>query len=267
MFNYPGLKLGDVFPAVGILQRLLVRGGEHLSIDGEFGGGTKEALQRFQRSMGLAGTGKTDAITWDRLVAGEHLPILDVIDIFDESMYYRTGKSYSYEVTDIGRLGGQVIELGGMSNGVEQMIDLVIAQAPPELFMLRLHGHGTSGGAGMTTGDWSTSWGTEGDVIDLSDVTRMSALLKRLRGIFGPYGCIQFMHCSTGYGTKGQKLMKLVADATGVPATSAIDVQYAGGETTFFFEGPTRTRLPNDSTIGRWARSRPPFATAPHSSA
>ena len=62
MSNYPGLKLGDVLPATGILQRLLVRAGHHVTIDGEFGSGTKHALQDFQRSFGMTATGKTDPL-------------------------------------------------------------------------------------------------------------------------------------------------------------------------------------------------------------
>ena len=47
-------------------------------------------------------------------------------------------------------------------------------------------------------------------------------LFRQLRHLFSPYGCIQFMHCSTGRGPQGSAVLKAVADATGVPATAVI---------------------------------------------
>lgn len=259
MSNFPGLQLGDVLPAVGILQRLLVRAGHTVSIDGEFGAGTVRAINAFQRSFNMPETGKTGQLTWERLVAGEDLPILDVVDVFDPALY-------EMEVADLRGVGGSPIMLGGMCNGVEQAIDLIVSQAPPDLFMLRFHGHGTSGGAAISGGDWSATGGYEHDVIRTWGSSYWASLLRRLQGIFGPYGCIQFMHCRTGRGTEGQQLMRMVADATGVPASSAIDTQYGGGTSTFFYEGPSRTRVPNGSSIRSWALSRPAFRTAPSSS-
>lgn len=253
--NYPGLRLGDVLPAVGVLQRLLVRAGQETAIDGDFGAGTHRALVAFQRLHGLPASGKMDIWTWQRLTAGERLPILDVVDVCDPSLY-------KMEAKDLRWSGADPIQLGGMSNGVEQAIDLIRSKAPADLFLLRFHGHGAPGGAAISAGDWSATGGYGLDVINTWALDYMEALLMRLRGLFGPYGCIQFMHCQTGRGTKGAQLMSMVARATGVPATAAIDTQYGGGEYTWYYEGPTRTRLPGGSSIGSWSRGRPTF-TAP----
>lgn len=257
MSNYPGLKLGDVLPATGILQRLLVRAGHHVTIDGEFGSGTKHALQDFQRSFGMTATGKTDPLTWERLVAGEELPIVDVVDIFD-------GFSYGNEVMDLHGLGATPIVLGGMCNGVEQAITMIRSQAPPDVFMLRFHGHGAPGNAGVSDGEGEL--GMDRSSIDITDMGFLAPVLAGLRGIFGPYGCIQFMHCNSAYGTKGNRLVQAVANATAVPVSAGIDTQYGGGTTTFFFEGPTKTSVPNGASIRNWAVGRPPFMTAPQSS-
>ena len=251
--NFPGLRSGDVFPAVGVLQRLLVRAGHDIPIDGEFGSGTVRALKAFQEEHGLPDSGRVDLWTWQRLCAGEHLPILDVVDVCDPSLY-------NLEVKDLRWSGADPIQLGGMSNGVEQAIDLIRSRAPAGLFLLRFHGHGAPGGAAISAGDWSISGGYELDVINTWALEYMAVLLQRLRGLFGPYGCIQFMHCRTGRGTKGAQLMRMVAQATGVPATAAIDTQYGGGNSTWFYEGPTRTRLPGAASIGSWSRTRPPFS-------
>jgi Putative peptidoglycan binding domain len=255
MSNYPGLKLGNVLPATGILQRLLVRAGHRVTIDGEFGSGTKHALQEFQRSFGMTATGKTDPLTWERLVAGESLPILDVVDVFDPSLY-------NMEVSDLRGLGSDPIMIGGMCNGVEQAINMICAYRG--LFMLRFHGHGAPGNAGVSDGQGNL--GQDYSSIDIIDMAYLAPIVSRLRGCFGSFGCIQFMHCNSAYGTKGNRLLRAVADATGVPVSAGIDTQYAGGAKTFFFEGPTKTSIPGGSSIRSWSMARPPFMTAPASS-
>ncbi len=255
MSNYPGLKLGSVLPAVGILQRLLVRAGHKVGVDGDFGSGTKSALEAFQASFVLNTSGKTDPLTWERLVAGESLPILDVVDVFDASLY-------RLEVRDLRVLGSEPIMIGGACNGVEQAIDMICAYTG--LFMLRFHGHGASGNAGVSDGRGDA--GQDLSSIDINDMDHLAPILARLRGCFGPYGCIQFMHCNSAYGTKGNRLLRAVADATGVPVSAGIDTQYAGGTKTFEYEGPTKTSVPGGSSIKSWTTSRPTFRTAPHSS-
>lgn len=255
MSNYPGLKLGSVLPAAGILQRLLVRAGHSLSTDGDFGSGTKRALEAFQGSFGMTATGRTDPLTWERLLGGESLPILDVVDVFDPSLY-------RLEVRDLGAIGADPIMIGGACNGVEQAISMICAYRG--LFMLRFHGHGASGNAGVSDGRGDL--GQDLSSIDINDMSVLAPILSRLRGCFGPYGCIQFMHCNSAYGTKGNRLLRAVADATGVPVSAGIDTQYAGGQKTFFFEGPTKTAVPSGASIRSWVTGRPPFATAPHSS-
>ncbi len=259
--NFPGLKLGDQLPAVGVMQRLLVRSGEEARIDCEFGAGTKAALERFQTKSGLTPTGKTDPWTWHKLLAGESLPILDVVDIFD-------GTSYQGEVVQLQRHGAAPIVLGGMCNGLEQAMNMVLANAPQGLFMLRFHGHGFPGGAGVSAGRWDLTGGRQRDAVttqELEDDYDTQYQYARLRGLFGPYGCIQFMHCNTARGTTGQRFLDAMTGLASVPVSAGIDTQYSGGSNwaTWFFEGPTRTRVPGGRSMKSWARSRPAFTTAP----
>jgi hypothetical protein len=259
--NFPGLRLGDQLPAVGVLQRLLVRAGYEPGIDCDFGAGTDRALRKFQKDFGLSVNGKTDPWTWHRLLSGESLPILDVVDIFD-------GTSYEGKVLQLQKYGASPIVLGGMCNGLEQAITMVLRVAPPELFMLRFFGHGAPGAAGVSTGHGELTGGRQRDLVrtaDLEDDYETQFQYTRLRGLFGPYGCVQFMHCSTGHGTTGQRFIEAMAGLVSVPVSAGIDTQYSGGSNweTWFYEGPTRTRVPGGRSMASWARGRPPFMTAP----
>ena len=46
--NYLDLRKGDKTPAVGVLQKLLNRGGSNISVDGEFGKQTEQAVKAFE---------------------------------------------------------------------------------------------------------------------------------------------------------------------------------------------------------------------------
>jgi putative chitinase len=63
------VKRGDKSDEVTALQVRLRLAGEPMSADGDFGGGTEAAVQRFQQSNGLPATGVADAATWAALEA------------------------------------------------------------------------------------------------------------------------------------------------------------------------------------------------------
>ena len=87
----------------------------------------------------------------------------------------------------------------------------------------------------------------------------LQPIIRRLSTIFGPYGCIQFMHCETGGGPQGQTMLQNIANTVGVPATGGVRTQYGGGSMTFRFEGPTYTAFPNGRNLATWSASRPDF--------
>jgi len=84
--NYAYLKSGNRIPAVGVLQKLLNRTGETLSVDGIFGNNTKAAVQRFQRRRHLGSDGIVGLNTWPRVSANTNLTIIDCVDVFDASL-------------------------------------------------------------------------------------------------------------------------------------------------------------------------------------
>ena len=251
--NFPGLRMGNNLPAVGVLQHLLVRGGKDVGIDGDFGSGTQGALEKYQETNGLWKRGHTDPFTWEHLTYGKSFPILDVVDIFDENLY-------EMEATDIKGILGKRIVVDGMDNGVEYAVTKILSAVKNPLFLLRFHGHGAPGEAGVADGKGADF---DHSAFTTRDMDHIRPLLMKLRGIFGPYGCVQFMHCSTGRGRKGIRLLKAIADELKVPVSAALRTQKGGKAKTFFYEGATHTQIPDGKTIGSWTRSLPRMPFSP----
>jgi hypothetical protein len=249
---YPFIRQGDKYPAVGVLQKLLNRAGARLDPDGDFGPKTKQAVWTFQNQRRMMADGEVGEQTWPRISVNANLPIVDCVDVFDPNLQ-------EMEVNDIRRAGGNPIVIGGMSNGIEQMINTIVRQAR-DVFILRFHGHGAPGVAAMSSGHAALDpSGRHRATLTLQNMAAVRPVIRRLRSVFGPYGCIQFMHCSTGSGPQGRELLQAISDETGVPVTAGIYDQVGGGVSTFRYEGPTFTALPG-GTLKEWCRSRPDFA-------
>lgn len=253
--SYPYLRYGDTLPAVGVLQKLLNGTGASLVADGIFGAKTKAAVERFQRPRRLVVDGIVGKNTWPRLavVGGAVVKIIDCVDVFDPDLF-------RLEVRDIRNAGGNPITIGGMSNGVEQAVmDIIRAAQPGSIFLLRFHGHGSSGSAGISDGRGGIP-GEHLSSIHTGNLARLRPVIGRLRMIFGPYGCVQFMHCSTGRGPNGRQLLAAIANELRVPVTAGTRDQLGGGLATFRFEGPTYTAIPGGGTLKAWCNALPNFA-------
>jgi hypothetical protein len=251
--NYTLLREWDNLPTVGVLQRLLNRSGAKLKVDGNYGPRTKAAVQQFQLARRLAADGVVGVDTWPRVSAGVNLPIIDCIDVFDPSLQ-------QLEAADIRRTGGNPIVVGGMCNGVEQAVNQILGAARGA-FLLRFHGHGARGAAGISSGhgELDPNMVHRADIA-LQNLRQIQPVLMRLRSIFGPYGCVQFMHCETGGGPNGRRMLQQIADLLGVPATAGLHAQYGGGTKTFRFEGATFTAIPGGGSLSAWCGALPSFA-------
>lgn len=262
MADFVWLSDGDILPAVAVAQLLLKRTGTSLAIDGDFGRHTRAAVSAFQSTHQLAADGVIGRQTWPRLRNRERLQILDCVDIFDDSFFSnkpgaarrQADSLYSNERLDLMSIHADPILIGGMCDGVEQAIAEIRSRAH-NLFLLRFHGHGAPGLASASEG--------HGDIYDHSafeNDRETQQAFSRLRGAFGPYGCIQFMHCLVGHGHAGARFLRMVADAAGVPASGAYRTQYGGGlRWTLRYEGPVRTVCPGGVSLAAWARSLPEF--------
>jgi len=248
--SYALLRQGDHLPSVGVLQKLLNRTGATLIADGAFGNNTRGAVTTFQRDRHMGADGVVGQQTWPRVVASEPLPIVDCVDVFDPSLY-------QLEVQDIQNAGGHPIIIGGMSNGVEQLVSEIVGRAR-NVFMLRFHGHGASGVAGMSMGQMGSGLRHRAG-IGPQNLEIMLPILRRLRPIFGAYGCVQFMHCSTGKGPQGRQVLQQIANHLGVPVSAGTIDQLGGGLNTFRFEGPTFTAVPGGASLAGWCGALPDF--------
>jgi len=231
---------------VAVAQLLLKRAGHPVAVDGVFGPGTKAAVEAFQEGR-LVEDGVIGLNTWSRLREQAPLPIVDCIDIFDPDLD-TSERRYLRET------GSSPITLGGMGNGVDQAVTDILSRSS-NICLLRFHGHGAPGLAGVSEG--------HGEVFSrstfLDDHVTMHAM-RRLMAAFGGYGSIQFMHCKTGQGAAGAQFLRHVADAAGVPVAAAIDLQYAGSlRETVRFEGRTRTVCPGGASLFNWAQRLPEF--------
>ena len=249
MSEFVWVQQGDKLPAVAVSQMLLNRTGASLTVDGDFGRLTKAAVSHFQREHPpLVIDGGIGQHTWPRLATGERLQIIDCIDVFDPELF------------DIDKFirgaGGHPLLIGGMCNGIEEAVTEIVRTAR-DLFLLRFHGHGAPGVAGVSDGHGKIS-----DRSAFSDEPATRRALARLRGCFGPYGCIQFMHCKTAQGIRGTEFLQMVASTTGVPASAGISWQWGGSlRANMRFNGLTRTICPGTTSISGWAAGLPRFSS------
>src|SRR3546814_12406655 len=92
----------------------------------------------------------------------------------------------------------------------------------------------------------------------------MRPIMRRLRPIFGPYGCIQFMHCETGSGPAGRTMLEAIASDTRVPVSAGLHTQFGGGLKTFRCEGPTLPAVRSeDQRVGHTCVRTCRFAFSP----
>jgi hypothetical protein len=256
--SYPYLTQGNAIPAVGVLQKLLNgRAASNLQADGVFGDRTRLATKEYQRQQYLDVDGIVGEQTWGKLKRKtDQLTVIDCVDVFDQNLW---NSGEDIESRAIRLAGGKPIRLGGMSNGIAQLVSEILSVSlPNSVFLLRLHGHGAPGNAGMSQGVGNIP-GDNRSAINLVEWPTIEPQLRRLKGIFGPYGCIQLMHCSVAKGAPGDQLLQRVADCTGVPCTAAVNTQLGGGITTFRFEGPTKSRFPGDHNLKTWSKKLPDF--------
>jgi hypothetical protein len=136
---------------------------------------------------------------------------------------------------------------------------MILAAAGRNVFLLRFHGHGAPGTAGISFGQGGIGFGERAD-IDPANLAIMLPILGRLRSIFGPYGCVQFMHCSTGRGPNGRNVLSSIARVLDVPVSAGVLDQLGGGVNTFRFEGPTFTAVPGGRSLRSWCAGLPEFS-------
>lgn len=238
---------GDVLPSVTTTQILLRRHRPQslITADGIYGPRTKAAVEAFQTLHNLVKDGIVGNNTWGGLTSVSGLQTIDVVDGTDPSLV-------AIEVGDIRRAGGDPIVVFGMSNGVEHVTNQILRRAGRRnVMLLRFHGHGHAGVQNITGG---TINGTPHlAAIALSNFSQIEGTLRRIRPVMLPFGSVQLLGCNVGSGA-GSALIDRLSQTWGVPVTAGLNIQFAGGNTTFRFEGPTITAFPSGG-LKSWSQS------------
>ena len=256
MSSYALLWKGDRLPTVGVLQSLINRAGATLKIDGIFGEKTHTALVEFQRQRQMSPDGIADKATWERLMYQDNLPLIDIIDIFDQNLYENQA---AYIVKET---GGTPVFLGGMSNGLAQLaVELSTARVA---FLLRIIGHGCPGvqAISMGKGGWiSYRHGHKvynmfpHETSSLNNKNMKHLPIGALQATFGPYASVELHGCHVAAGATGHRFIKTLANMLRVPVTAGTKSQRSA----IRFDGPTVTALPHRTSLAEWCAKLPEF--------
>jgi hypothetical protein len=242
---------------------MLNRKGADLVPDGIFGPKTQQAAVDFQERVhagdlkGLAGED-----TWPKLLQNTEVTIVDAVDVTDPMLETDADVWEKY--------GSHPLRTGGMCNGLESVIQRIIAQAngPDSIGLLRFDGHGNHGHW------WTISVGEVVDLakensqeykavakewhsyIDTKHVDDLAAVLQPLKHYLAPYGSVEHHGCSIG-GPNGRPLVRKLANLFGVPVTAGVGLQSVTPDpnVALRFDGPTFTAYPNNGTLRSWSRA------------
>jgi hypothetical protein len=180
-----------------------------------------------------------------------------IVNVFDAEDPRRF--SDARHVTD-----GRDIMLGGMCNGVAQMISSIMAlfNTSGELDVLRLFGHGAEGMMGISVGGRVSSGASPNMVstIAYNNFDQISGELGRLTTLFAPSGRVDLFGCSVGGGEKGDKLLQRLANLWGVKVRAGILTQFSGtASSQMVFEGPIKTAIPGGTAPIRTHHAMPSY--------
>lgn len=251
------VELGEASTRVVALQVLLNRSPvvrPRLVTDGAFGAKTLAAIEAFRDvEMRQSGPpGLADPALWRFLLGRAGLQVVDAVDVTDPSLLETV-------VPEVSRWLDPIV-LGGMSNGVEQLVGEVRARVRGErtLMTLRLHGHGAPGLAAVSHGSRRVSPGVDPfaaqSVISTHILPALTPLLRRLAPLFHDLGFVELHSCRVAEGATGASFVRRLAEALGAPTRAAISRQAASD--VFTLTGPTFTGFPGGLSLRAWGLSR-----------
>jgi peptidoglycan hydrolase-like protein with peptidoglycan-binding domain len=263
------LQERDNLPTVAVVQTLLNNKlSLSIPVDGDFGSITKKTIQEYQKTTKCSNpSGNIDFLTWNRLALGMNFKVHDVIDVTDPK--------FLDDVKNISKYNPHPFVIGGMSNGVEALINMIVnSTAKGSMVLLRFDGHGGDGVQGVSFGrGWVDVFGVTKpakpseesiqlfkqtvrySTINLNDLFLIYDILARLKPCFSPYGSIEFHGCHVAGGVKGKKFIQMVSNIVKVPVTgSLISQSFSASQR---FEGPVITACPNGLSLKDWSRNLP----------
>lgn len=269
------VKFGEKSPRVVALQILLNRytaktNIARLSTDGSFGNLTKAAVNAFRdKVMGVSGpNGVADPAMWRFLLVRANLQVIDHIDVTDPSLL-------EYVVPEVSKWNDPIV-IGGMSNGVKQLVTEVRSRVKGEqsLLMLRLHGHGAPGLVALSHGSRRVMPGVDPiraqSVITTELMPKLLPMLRELAPLMHNMGFVELHSCRVGEGATGANFVRQLAEAVRAPVRAALSIQPEN--MVFTLVGNTFLGIPGGGTLGDWGLTRaegygtragPPIARPP----
>lgn len=237
---------GDVLPSVTTVQIMMRRHRPQslIAADGIFGPNTKGAIEKFQAFHKLVKDGIVGNNTWNALMSVSGFQTIDIVDGTDPSLI-------ALEAADIRRAGGDPIVVFGMSNGVQFVTDQIVSRGRRNnVMLLRFHGHGGRGTQNTTGG--TINGAPHLAAISMSNYHQIERTIAPIGNVMVPFGSVQLLGCDVGSGA-GSALVQRLAQTWGVPVTAGLNTQFAGGNKTFRFEGPTVSGFPGSADLRAWS--------------
>lgn len=272
MGSYTILKMGDKLPTVSILQLLLNRQlkGKKIVVDGDFGGGTKKAVIRYQKLRHINPNGTVGRRTWSRLIKGTGIRIVDCLDVTEDwrillDMKGKIIGNPEYAYKPFNRVGASPILIGDTADGVTAVVNKIIARAgsPATLILLRFYGHGAIGWQGISHGTGNNiSYSDELTGLWDKNLEKTKPVIRRLNSHFGIYTSIQLHGCNVARKDKGKSFIQSLATTWGVPVSAATSWQFWGADQyhTFKFEGEVINAFPGGKNLKTWSAGLPQLA-------
>lgn len=225
-----------------------------LVTDGSFGPKTGKAIDTYrERVMMQSGpTHVADPTMWSFLLARAQLQVVEAVDITDPLVLEETVPKLSP--------GAITVQIGGMSNGISQVVTDIRARARGQrsIMMLRFHGHGAPGLIAISAGSRRSTGGIDGiaahSVLTLPMLQTFAPWLRQLGPLLNNFGFIELHSCRIAQGVQGAMFLRELANTFGAPVRAALSKQQMARVYTLV--GQTRSGFPGNTTLRQWAFSR-----------
>ncbi|MDQ6787913.1 MAG: DUF4347 domain-containing protein [Acidobacteriota bacterium] len=142
--------------------------------------------------------------------------------------------------------GSTVIEMYGMSNGISQMVSNTRQAASlHSIEVLRIWGHGWSGGQLISAGHDSQIGVDHGSALWANNLPQFQATLSQLRNYFVSNGRVELKGCQVASGNAGEEFLKALASIFGVNVIGAVETQGGAWVAGQHWNGPLVQATPN----------------------
>jgi peptidoglycan hydrolase-like protein with peptidoglycan-binding domain len=252
------VESGEKNASVVALQILLNRDPAirpKLVTDGSFGAKTAAAVDKFRAEVMLQSgpKGVADPPMWSFLLTRAELQVIDFIDITDPAVLVQALPNLTSPFPIL-------IESGGMSNGIAQLVTEIRVRARGEqsIMMLRLHGHGGPGLMAISAGSRHSTGGIDGiaaqSVMTPLLLQTLAPVLSQIAPLMHNFGFVELHSCRVAQGANGMGFVRHLANIIRAPVRAALSKQKM--DKVYVLVGPTFSGFPGNATLRQWGLSR-----------